>query len=192
MLYRERVKEGRKKELLIIYFLCVCHSARVMAGWHPSRSVRVAFNPFCSPGRAALCVWGNGSLKQYEIKHHCALGQRDFVALVCCEERGNEQLITYGRKKCAENIHTLFSTQAGGGTTNGFVTVLIGEALCVCHCAVISRRVPYHRQVLVSLRSAQVIRMLGLGSRKALALATNNTASQNFAVHQAWLYPSRL
>lgn len=80
MLYRERVKEGRKKELLIIYFLCVCHSARVMAGWHPSRSVRVAFNPFCSPSRTALCVWGNGSLKQYEIKHHCALGQRDFVA----------------------------------------------------------------------------------------------------------------
>lgn len=77
-----------------------------------------------------MCVWGNGSLKQYEIKQHRALGQGDFVALVCSEERGNEQLITYGRKKCAENTHTPFSTQAGRGTTNGFVTLLLGEAFC--------------------------------------------------------------
>lgn len=48
------------------------------------------------------------------------------------------------------------------------------------HCTVISRRVSYDRHVLVFLRSAQVIRMLGLGSRKALALDTNNTSSHNF------------
>lgn len=133
MLYRERVKEGRKKELLIIYFLCVCHSARVMAGWHPSRSVRVACNPFCSPDRTALCVWGKGGLKQHEIKHYRALGQRDFVAGLLWRERKWAADNLWKEERCRK--YSLFSTQAGGGTTNGFVTLLLGEALCVSLCS---------------------------------------------------------
>lgn len=37
--------------------------------------------------KTALCIWGNRSLKQFEIKHWCALGQKDFVALVCTEKQ---------------------------------------------------------------------------------------------------------